>query len=227
MLYLLLVIFIVAIILGPAYWVKQTLAQYSRPDDRYPGTGAELARTLLDDANLQSVRVEVTEQGDHYDPLAKVVRLSPDKFHGKSLTAITVAAHEVGHALQDRDGYWPLRMRTRLVEMAAPAEKLGAAILMIAPIMTAITRAPSAGALMFLGGLLTMGTAAVVHLVTLPMEWHASFRRAMPILEQGGYLLPGDEWHARKILRAAAWTYVSASLMSLVNVARWWAILRR
>lgn len=227
MLYLLLVIFVVVIILGPAYWVKQTLTRYSRPDDRYPGTGAELARTLLDDANLQSVRVEVTEQGDHYDPLAKVVRLSPDKFHGKSLTAITVAAHEVGHALQDRDGYWPLKMRTRLVEIAAPAEKLGAAILMIAPVMTAITRAPSAGALMFLGGLLTMGTAAVVHLVTLPMEWHASFRRAMPLLKQGGHLLPGDEWHARKILRAAAWTYVSASLMSLVNVARWWAILRR
>lgn len=227
MLYLLLVIFVVVIILGPAYWVKQTFTRYSRPDDRYPGTGAELARTLLDDANLQSVRVEVTEQGDHYDPLAKVVRLSPDKFHGKSLTAITVAAHEVGHALQDRDGYWPLKMRTRLVEIAAPAEKLGAAILMIAPVMTAITRAPSAGALMFLGGLLTMGTAAVVHLVTLPMEWHASFRRAMPLLKQGGHLLPGDEWHARKILRAAAWTYVSASLMSLVNVARWWAILRR
>ena len=227
MLYLLLVIFVVVIILGPAYWVKQTLTRYSRPDDRYPGTGAELARTLLDDANLQSVKVEVTEQGDHYDPLAKVVRLSPDKFHGKSLTAITVAAHEVGHALQDRDGYWPLKMRTRLVEIAAPAEKLGAAILMIAPVMTAITRAPSAGALMFLGGLLTMGTAAVVHLVTLPMEWHASFRRAMPLLKQGGHLLPGDEWHARKILRAAAWTYVSASLMSLVNVARWWAILRR
>ncbi len=227
MLYLLLVIFVVVIILGPAYWVKQTLTRYSLPDDRYPGTGAELARTLLDDANLQSVRVEVTEQGDHYDPLAKVVRLSPDKFHGKSLTAITVAAHEVGHALQDRDGYWPLKMRTRLVEIAAPAEKLGAAILMIAPVMTAITRAPSAGALMFLGGLLTMGTAAVVHLVTLPMEWHASFRRAMPLLKQGGHLLPGDAWHARKILRAAAWTYVSASLMSLVNVARWWAILRR
>ncbi len=227
MLYLLLVIFVVVIILGPAYWVKQTLTRYSRPDDRYPGTGAELARTLLDDANLQSVRVEVTEQGDHYDPLAKVVRLSPDKFHGKSLTAITVTAHEVGHALQDRDGYWPLKMRTRLVEIAAPAEKLGAAILMIAPVITAITRAPSAGALMFLGGLLTMGTAAVVHLVTLPMEWHASFRRAMPLLKQGGHLLPGDEWHARKILRAAAWTYVSASLMSLVNVARWWAILRR
>ncbi len=227
MFYLLLVIFIVVIILGPAYWVKQTLIRYSLPDDRYPETGAELARILLDSANLQSVKVEVTEQGDHYDPLGKAVRLTADKFHGKSLTAITVAAHEVGHALQDKDGYWPLKIRTRLVEMAAPAEKLGAAILMIAPVMTAITRAPSAGALMFLGGLLTMGTAAVVHLITLPMEWHASFSRAMPILEQGGYLLPGDERHARMILRAAAWTYVSASLMSLVNVARWWAILRR
>ncbi len=227
MFYLILVITITALIVGPSYWVKHTLAKYSHPEDRYPGTGGELARILLDWANLQAVRVEVTEQGDHYDPIEKVVRLTADKFNGKSLTAITVAAHEVGHAIQDRDGYLPLRLRTRLVAIAAPAEKLGAAILMFAPIITVITKAPSAGALFLLGGLLTLGAATVVHLVTLPMELHASFARALPMLEQGKYLIQGDEPHARRILRAAAWTYVSASLMTLLNIGRWWAILRR
>jgi len=227
MFYLVLVIIMTALIVGPSYWVKHTLKKYSYPEDRYPGTGGELARILLDWANLQAVKVEVTEQGDHYDPLEKVVRLTPDKFNGKSLTAITVAAHEVGHAIQDRDGYLPLKLRTRLMQIAAPAEKLGAAILMIAPVITVITRAPVAGALFFAGGLLTLGTATVLHLVTLPMEMHASFARALPMLEHGKYLIQGDEPHARKILRAAAWTYVSASLMTLLNIGRWWAILRR
>lgn len=78
-----------------------------------------MARILLDWAKLQTVKVELTDQGDHYDPIAKAVRLTADKYNGKSLTAITVAAHEVGHAIQDRDGYMPLRLRTRLVEIAA------------------------------------------------------------------------------------------------------------
>jgi uncharacterized protein len=227
MLYLLIIIVIVALIFGPSYWVKHTLEKYSHPQDRYPGTGGELARILLDWANLQSVKVEETEQGDHYDPIEKVVRLTPDKFNGKSLTAITVAAHEVGHAIQDRDGYLPLRLRTRLVQLAAPAEKLGAAILMMAPIIVAVTRAPVMGALFLVGGLLTLGAATLVHFVTLPMEMHASFARALPMLEKGNYLIKGDEPHARRILRAAAWTYVSASLMTLLNIGRWWAILRR
>ncbi len=227
MLYLILIILVAVLIMGPAYWVKQTLEKYSYPEERYPGTGGELARILLDWANLQQVKVEMTESGDHYDPIEKVVRLTPDKFNGKSLTAITVAAHEVGHAIQDRDGYLPLRWRTRLVQLAGPAEKLGATILMIAPFVMIITHLPVIGALLFIGGLLTLSTTTLVHLVTLPMEMNASFARALPMLEQGNYLKEGDAPHARRILRAAAWTYVSASLMALLNIGRWWAILRR
>ncbi len=227
MFYIILIIFIILLIVGPSYWVKHTLTKYSYPEDRYPGTGGELARILLDWANLQAVKVEITELGDHYDPIEKVVRLTSDKFNGKSLTAITVAAHEVGHAIQDRDGYLPLKLRTRLVAIAAPLEKLGATIMMIAPIITIAAKAPSAGALFLFGGLLTMATATIVHLVTLPMELHASFARALPMLEQGNYLIEGDQPHARRILRAAAWTYVSVSLMTLLNIAKWLAILRR
>lgn len=223
-------IFLIAILVlvfGPSLWVQRVLARYSKPGDRYRGTGGELARHMLDQLGLAHVGAEITEQGDHYDPDAQCVRLTPDKFNGRSLTAITVAAHEVGHAHQDATGYGPLKWRTRLVKAAAPGQRVGAALLMLSPVVGMLTRAPLATGLMLVGGFLMLGLGTVIHLVTLPMELDASFGRAMPMLEKGDYLIAGDKLHARKLLTAAAITYVSASLMSLLNVGRWWAILRR
>ncbi|MEJ2128832.1 MAG: zinc metallopeptidase, partial [Woeseiaceae bacterium] len=182
---------------------------------------------LLNKHGLESVAVERTPEGDHYDPQAKAVRLTDDKFDGKSLTAITVAAHEVGHALQDRDSYAPLRLRTHLVKATRTVEKVGAGVLMVSPFIGAITKAPGLGLIMFGAGLLTLGTSTLIHFVTLPTEFDASFNRALPILDEYRILKPADRPHARRLLRAAALTYVSASLMSLLNIARWWAILRR
>ncbi|PTR10505.1 hypothetical protein C8R32_10131 [Nitrosospira sp. Nsp5] len=227
MLYLVLICLILLLVVGPSYWVKHTMEKYSEPADRYSFTGAQLARNLLNEANLQHVGVEETKLGDHYDPSAKMVRLASDKFNGRSLTAIAVAAHEVGHAIQDRDNYPPLALRTTLVQWAAPAEKLGAGILMLAPVIMTVLRSPAAGLLFVVGGMLTLGSAALVHALTLPMEMNASFARALPILERGRYLIEGDMPHARRLLNAAAWTYVAASLMTLLNIARWVAILRR
>jgi Zn-dependent membrane protease YugP len=227
MLYLILVCLIVLLIVGPSWWVKHTMEKYSEPANRYSFSGAQLARDLLNQANLQHIRVEKTEVGDHYDPLEKTVRLTADKFNGRSLTAVTVAAHEVGHAIQDQAGYAPLAFRTRLVQWVAPAEKLGAGILMLAPVIMGLSRSPAAGLLLALGGLLTLGSMALVHALTLPMELNASFARALPSLERGRYLIDGDLPHARRLLKAAAWTYVAASLMTLLNMARWLAILRR
>ena len=218
---------IIGIIFLPGIWVQNVLSRYSKPADRYSGTGAELARHLLDRHGMTAVKVEETDQGDHYDPVDKVVRLTPDKFSGKSLTAITVAAHEVGHALQDHEGYKPLRYRTHLVKATQKFEKLGAGILMVSPFIGALTRVPGLGILMFLGGLMTLGTATLVHLVTLPTEIDASFNRALPMLDDNSILIESDRPHARRLLKAAAYTYVSASLMSLLNIARWFAILRR
>lgn len=218
---------IVALLFGPGIWVRRVMARYAEPADRYTGTGAELARHLLDRSGLQSVKVEPTETGDHYDPEAKAVRLSESNFGQRSLTAITVAAHEVGHAIQDAEGYRPLRYRTRLVRATQRAERLGAAILMVSPFLGALTRAPSLGILLFVGGLLTLGTSVLVHGITLPTEVNASFGRALPLLERERILKPVDRPHARRILTAAAMTYVAVSLMSLLNVARWIAILRR
>ena len=224
---LFLVLIVLALVFVPGFWVKRVLARYSRPPDRYPGTGAELARHLLDQHNLGSVSVEETDEGDHYDPVAKSVRLTPDKFSGRSLTAITVAAHEVGHALQDADGYGPLRLRSTLVRVIQPVQKIGAGILMVSPFIGAITRAPGLGILMFVGGLLTLLSSTLVHFVTLPTELDASFARALPMLDKHEILHRPDRPHAKTLLTAAAFTYVSASLMSLLNIARWCAILRR
>ena len=223
---LIFIVLLAGIVFGPGLWVRRVMHKYATPADRYPHTGREMARLLLDSLGLHHVIVEETEIGDHYDPIDKAVRLTPDKFSGKSLAAVTVAAHEVGHAMQDRDGYGPLRWRTRLVKHAQYAEKVGAGILVVAPFATLITRAPPVGGLMLLGGLLSLGTAAAVHMVTLPTEFNASFARAYPMLE-AGYLHEADRPHARRLLKAAALTYVAASLMSLLNVARWIAILRR
>jgi len=222
-----LIVILLALVFGPGLWVRHVMRRYSEPGDRYPGTGAELVRHLATELDMPNLRVEQTEMGDHYDPEEKVVRLTPDKYNGRSLTAITVAAHEVGHALQDREGYGPLRWRSRLVKSMRGAERLGAALLMASPFLGLLTRAPSAGLLMFAGGLLTLGSSTLVHLVTLPTEFDASFGRALPVLERANILKPVDRPHARRLLTAAAFTYVAASLMSLLNIARWWALIRR
>ena len=184
---------ILAIVFLPGVWVQRVLTRYAKPKDRYAGSGAQLARHLLDKHGLQSVAVEETESGDHYDPEAKAVRLTPDKYSGHSLTAITVAAHEVGHALQDKEAYGPLRYRSNLVRMSQKFEKIGAGILMVSPFMGALTRAPGLGVLMFLGGLMTLGTATLVHLITLPTEFDASFNRALPMLERHNILKEVDK----------------------------------
>ena len=221
------VVLLLALVFGPGLWVRRVIERYSDPPDRYAGTGAQLARFLLNKLGMQHVAVESTDQGDHYDPMAKAVRLTPDKYEGRSLTAITVAAHEVGHAIQDHEGYAPLRLRTYLVRVARPVERIGAGALMVAPFIGALTRAPSIGVIMFLGGFLTLATSTLVHLATLPTEFDASFNRALPLLDDHRVIKEVDRPHARRLLTAAALTYVSASLMSLLNIARWWAILRR
>jgi Zn-dependent membrane protease YugP len=114
-----------------------------------------------------------------------------------------------------------------LVKISLGIEKIGAGILMVSPFIGIITKAPGLSVLVFLSGLLTLLSSTVIHLITLPTEFDASFKRALPMLEEQNILKDGDMPHARQILTAAAMTYVSASLMSLLNIARWWAILRR
>jgi len=225
-----LVIFIIllaAAIFVPQWWIGRVMRRYQQPNDRYPGSGAELARHLLDHLGLESVRVESAgEVGDHYDPKDRVVRLSQDNHDGRSLTAVTVAAHEVGHAVQHADGYRPLIWRTRLVETLARWQRIGVVLIALMPVAILALKMPRAGLILLVMGLATLASGIIVHLVTLPTELDASFRRALPMLEKGGYLRTEDRPHARRILTAAALTYGAASLMGLVNFWWWLRILR-
>lgn len=216
----------IAVIFGPHIWAKRTLQMYSDHRDEIPGTGGELAQHLLDRLRIKSIRVEEADMGDHYDPVEKVVRLTPDVLNGKSLTAIVVAAHEVGHAIQDHLSYRPLHVRTKLVALSHTAEKAGSAILIALPFIATLTLAPVVGALMLFAGIATLSIPVLIHLITLPVEFDASFRRALPILA-AGYVPHSELRAARRILTACALTYVAASLATLLNFWRWISILRR
>jgi len=225
--YLILIILIVGLVFGPQAWAQWTFRRHGGNRNDIPGTGAELASHLLKRMNITDVGVEQTDKGDHYDPQARMVRLSADNHNGRSLTAVAVAAHEVGHAIQHHRKEKLLDTRTRLIRTAQLAQQLGAVLMFAIPVITALTRVPQSGLLLFLAGLASMGMATLVHLVTLPVEWDASFRKALPLLSHGSYISAQDEKAVRQILRAAAFTYVAASLASLLNLARWFALLRR
>lgn len=222
-----LIILVVALLVfGPQVYVRHTLKKYSRPHERFPGSGGQLARHLLDGFGLNHVKVESTSAGDHYDPRDTTVRLSAENLEGKSLTAIAVAAHEVGHALQHAEGYPMFELRSRMVILAAAAEKAGAVAMLALPLLALLSRSPAVGASLLGIGVLSFFGAALVHLVTLPVEWDASFKRALPVLVEGGHVNAAEEKAVHKILRAAALTYVAASLASLLNLGRWISILR-
>ena len=155
------------------------------------------------------------------------MRLSPDNYDHNSLTAVAVAAHEVGHAIQHQRNERLLALRHRLVKLAQTTQQVGAGAMLLLPIALLVTRAPSAGLIMGAIGLGSMAIATLVHLVTLPVELDASFGKALPILNAGRYIQPADEKAVRRVLRAAALTYVASSLASLLNLARWLAFLRR
>ncbi len=225
--YVILIIIVLLIVYLPQIWVRQVLNRHNQqaePD--FPGNGAELARHLLDRFELQDIKVENTELGDHYDPQTRTVRLNHDKFDNKTLTSITVAAHECGHALQHAAGEPLFELRSRLAVAALWATRIGSFLLFAAPFLALLTRAPSAAMINVLAAFLILGFGLLVQLITLPVELDASFNKALPILESG-YLKPEQIPAARQILRAAAWTYVAASLASLLNFWRWLAILRR
>jgi Zn-dependent membrane protease YugP len=227
MIYAIVIAVVLMLIYGPQLWVQWVLNRYNRDAEaNFPGTGGELARHLLDRYDLEEVGVEITDAGDHYDPTTRTVRLTRDKFEGKTLTAITVAAHECGHAFQHAAMEPMFLLRTRLARISIIAQRVGSFLLFAAPFSVLITKLPAAALLNLAGAFLIMGFAVVMHLLTLPVEMDASFNKALPLLSSG-YLSQQQMPAARSILRAAAMTYVAASLATLLNFWRWLALLRR
>ena len=217
-------ILFLGLVFGPQAWIKSTMKKHGAERQDFPGTGAELARHLLDQAGLQAVKVERIPEGDHYSPVDKAVRLSASNFDGKSVTAVAVAAHEVGHALQHADGYGPLMMRQKLAGYAIAIQRTGSILLMATPIIFMLTRSPIILIAEVVAAFGIMLSTVVIHAVTLPTEFNASFKRALPILSQH---LPADDMPgATSVLKAAAFTYVASALVTLLDITRWLRVLR-
>lgn len=204
----------------PNLWTNHILKKYSRPHPDIPGTGGQFAEHLIKKYELP-VTLEETPSGDHYDPVEKVVRISSENYHSNSLTAITTVAHEIGHALQDKTGYEPLTQRTVLIERSQWMQKFSGIALMITPVLIPLLHTPMIGLVTFGAGFIAMGVPVMIHLSTLPVEFDASYKRALPLLKEGHYLSDNDLKKAHKILRACAMTYVAASLSSLFNLWKW------
>ena len=218
---------VLALIFGPSLWVKLMMWRYSSEKPDMPGTGGELAKHLVKRFSLKDVDVEVTNQGDHYDPIKKKVRLSQEHYESKSLTAIAIAAHEVGHAIQDQQGDKRLVTRTKMVPIVDKVARWSVAIIYLSPVIGIITRHPMPFSLLLTLGLSGFIARMMIHALTLPIEFDASFSKALPLLREGNYVSQSNEKAVSSILRAAALTYVSAALADILNLSRWIVILSR
>ncbi|MBX2867292.1 MAG: zinc metallopeptidase [Acidiferrobacterales bacterium] len=212
----------------PQWWVKRVIRLHSGEIDTLPGTGGELAVHLIKRFDLNGVRVEETKPfTDHYDPNDNCVRLGADNYHGKSVTAIAIAAHEVGHAMQFTRGETISKLRGKYIPVSIALGKLGAWLLLAFPLVSIITKSPSAMIVMLGLSVLLQLAGAAMYLIVLPEEWDASFNKALPILLEGEYLPEEHLDGARKVLRAAALTYFAGALASVANIGRWLLLLRR
>ena len=225
MVYLVLGIALIAALLGPELWAKHVLASHSK-DEYFSGTGFDLAQLLVRDLGLKDVVIESSNTGDHYDPESRAVRLS-GLCSKRSLAAVVIAAHEVGHAVQDSTGFAPFRIRNTLVRTSNVIQAVGGMLFLGAPMFSVVTGNPVALRALIPAALVLLCLPVVVHIITLPVELDASFRRALPMLLQGRYIPEEDEPAARKILTACALTYVAGAMASVLNVWRWLRFIRR
>ncbi|MFC4404366.1 zinc metallopeptidase [Gracilibacillus xinjiangensis] len=197
--------------------VKSTYKKYSKVMNSNMVTGAQVARKILDDNGLYDVRIEETRGvlSDHYDPRKKVVRLSSDNYHGYSAAAAAIAAHEVGHAIQDAESYAFLRFRHSLVPIAGLGDKMSFVFIIAGFLLNQMG--------LVLVGVIFMSFAVLFQLVTLPVEFDAS-NRAMTQLVSSGIIRNNEERQTKKVLNAAALTYVAAALVALAELIRFAAM---
>lgn len=194
--------------------VKNTYNKYSKVATAEGMPGAEVARRILDANGLYEVQVKETPGilSDHYNPMTKTVHLSSENFHRPSVAGAAVAAHEVGHAIQDQQGYAALRFRHALVPVANISSNLAWIFIIIGLISTAFSN-------MLLVGIILMAAGVLFQVVTLPVEFNAS-SRAMDQMVSLGLISNREERDARKVLNAAAMTYVAAAAVAVLELLR-------
>jgi len=208
----------------PGLWVNYTLNKHDDVLPNMPFTAKEFGLNLLKEQNLDGVNIEDTKIGDHYDTSSKTVRVKPERLDKKSITSITVMCHEIGHAIQHKENYPPLIRRQKIISKTEWLNKLSS-LLLYAGVPTIL----ATGALPFIRICVIIIFASILinmisHLITLDVELDASFKRAMPILENK---IP-QEYHAscKSILRVCAFTYVVGSLTTILNVRNIWLLFR-
>ena len=192
--------------------VSTTFNKYLRVNSKYGYTGYEVAQNLLKRNNIHDVRVEAVAGNltDHYDPINKVLRLSSNVYSGTSIASISVAAHEVGHAIQHDQGYVPLKIRS----IIAPIASIGSRFVWIL-IFLGMVISP----MMIELGISLYLAIVLFQIVTLPVEFNAS-RRALNQLEDNSYIAYDERPYSRKVLSAAALTYVAATLVAIGELLR-------
>lgn len=200
--------------------VNHAYNKYSTVMSAYGYTGSEVARRMLDEAGLYNVSIEMVNRrlGDHYDPRNRVLRLSNNVYNSNSIAAVCIAAHEVGHAIQHGENYGPLVFRNtvaNVVNFASSASWiifLAGLFLSMKPLLTL--------------GIILFSVVVIFQLITLPVEFNAS-SRALKIIESRNYLMDSELGGAKKVLSAAALTYVAAAIMSILQLLRLVALSNR
>ena len=201
----------------PSLWVNYILKKYNKILPDMPFTGKELGNKILEEQKLNKVSINPIKQLDHYNPIDKKIHISDDKLNKKSITSIAVVAHEIGHAIQDKENYKPLKLRQSLIERTIVFQRIGSFLLIIGlPSIFAFTKSPF---ITFVAALVIMGcltTNVLIHLITLPVEFDASFKRALPILTK--YVPKENMYQCKSVLRAAALTYLAQSIVSIFRL---------
>ncbi len=219
--------FIIFLVLStaPVIWLNYVFHKNDQILINMPFTGLEFGRLILSDYGLTEVKIEKSLSVDHYDLLEKKVKVTEDRLSKKSLTAISIVCHEIGHAIQHKEKYKALEQRTSLVKNTAWISQIGSSILLIGiPTILATGYYPLVKICLLLA-LLSLLIGIIVHLITLEVELDASFNKALPILIEK---VPA-EYHesCRSILRAAAFTYVIGVVRNFVSLRFIWLMLSR
>lgn len=199
--------------------VKSAYARAGRVPASSRLTGAETAQRILNAYGVNDVAIEPVKTflGDHYDPKHKVLRLSPDVYHGRSLASLGIAAHEVGHAIQDAQSYGPLALRNGLVPMATIGSNLSVIIIIVGVVMSNMMSMVSFGQTIAAVGLGLFGVVVIFQLINLPVEFNASSRARRILLNQG-MVTAEEDVIVGKVLNAAAMTYVAATITAIMTM---------
>lgn len=207
--------------------VNSAYNRYATVKNRRGITGAQAARRILDSNGLQDVPIEVTNRrlSDHYDPRKKIMRLSPQVYNDPSIASVSIAAHEAGHAIQHAKGYVPLRFRNVLAPLASVVSNLAWPILIVGLLMIGAGNILQ-GNMIFNIGIICYASAVLFQAITLPVEFNAS-NRAIRQMNELGIIYTEETASAKKVLSAAALTYVAALAATIATLLRFLALRGR